>query len=196
MSVITEKEKEMAKLLIKPDSQDCEKWERLFTKYNKKLYYWAYNQLHNQHDAEDVLQNTFIKVSQNLDHIDEEDERKTFNYLITILNNEIKDHIKHESKKPFDTDEIDDMIPAVLGNDQSEVERTVITKAELHDVYRYAMSMDEKYGRPFLMRYFNGVSIQELSEIMGESPRKLSLWISRAKKKIIDYIQREEDKNE
>ena len=60
----------------------------------------------------------------------------------------------------------------------------------------YAMNMDEKYGRPFLMRYFNGVSIQELSEIMGVSPRKLSLWISRAKKKIIDYIQREEDKNE
>ena len=148
MSVTTEKEKEMARLLIKPDSKECEKWERLFTKYNKKLYYWAYNQLHNQHDSEDVLQNTFIKVSQNLDHIDEEDERKTFNYLITILNNEIKDHIKHESKKPFDTDEIDDMVSAVSGDVQSDVERTVITKALNRELGSRMLNITDKNRLP------------------------------------------------
>ena len=178
-----------SKPLVRPDSQECEKWERLFELYNKQLYHKAYQCLHNQQDAEDAVQNTFIKVSQHLDRVDESSPRKALNYLLTILDNEIRDHIRHESRKPAETEQIEDLPAPSLGA-VSEVERAVLTKEDLQSVYQHAMEMDEKYRRVFLLRYFNGCSLQERGELTGEPAGKLSVWLTRARQKILDYIGR------
>ena len=122
------------KPLVKPDSQECEKWQRLFEQYNRVVYHRAYQCLRNQQDAEDAVQNTFIKVSQHLDCIDEANPRKALNYILTILENQIRDHVRHEKRKPEETEQIEEM-PAKSDGDISEVERIVFTKDELRNVY-------------------------------------------------------------
>ncbi len=179
----------MSKPLIKPDSQECEKWERLFEQYNRQLYHRAFQCLRSQQDAEDAVQNTFIKVSQHLDRIDESNPRKALNYMLTILENEIRDHIRHEKRKPTEAEQIEAM-PVSRTTEASEVERIVLTKQELQEIYQQAMTWDEKYWRVFLLRYFNGCSLQEISQLTGEPTDKLSVRLSRARQKILDYINR------
>lgn len=177
------------KPLVKPDSQECEKWQRLFEQYNRVVYHRAYQCLRNQQDAEDAVQNTFIKVSQHLDCIDEANPRKALNYILTILENQIRDHVRHEKRKPEETEQIEEM-PAKSDGDISEVERIVFTKDELRNVYHYVMTLDEKYKMVFLLRYFNGFGLREMAELTGVSAGTLSVWLNRARQKVLDYIRK------
>lgn len=68
-------------------------FEQLFEKYNKILFYYSLKYTHNVEDAEDAVQEIFIKV---LDHIHTYDEKKASfeTWLFTIANNHLKDIMK------------------------------------------------------------------------------------------------------
>ena len=58
----------MSRELIKPTSEEAEKWERIYLAYGAQLYAYAIKTMGNQQDAEDALQATFLKISQLLQY--------------------------------------------------------------------------------------------------------------------------------
>lgn len=68
-------------------------FEQLFEKYNKILFYYSLKYTHNVEDAEDAVQEIFIKI---LDHIHTYDEKKASfeTWMFTIANNHLKDIVK------------------------------------------------------------------------------------------------------
>jgi RNA polymerase sigma-70 factor (ECF subfamily) len=72
-------------MLMKEAGEKRDKLEELYITYRKELYYVAYQILHNHHDAEDVLQNAFIKISKFIDKINEIECKKTRAYLVIIV---------------------------------------------------------------------------------------------------------------
>lgn len=66
-------------------SDDKEKIRQIYHLYQNKMYVVAYQILHNKHDAEDAVQDSFIAIIDNLEKIIEVDCHKTWNYIVTIV---------------------------------------------------------------------------------------------------------------
>ena len=88
----------MSRELIKPTSEEAEKWERIYLAYGAQLYAYAIKTMGNQQDAEDALQATFLKISQNLHRISLINDSRTFNYIYTILQNYMRDQYRRRSR--------------------------------------------------------------------------------------------------
>lgn len=65
--------------------EDKEKFEQLYALYSKEMYEVAYRILHNRHDAEDAVQDSFIAIIDNLEKIKGINCHKIWNYIVTIV---------------------------------------------------------------------------------------------------------------
>ena len=63
------------------------KLERLYMKYKNVMFYVANNILHDKFLAEDAVHQTFIKIYDLLYKINENDCRKTRNFLVIVCRN-------------------------------------------------------------------------------------------------------------
>ena len=69
------------------NSEEKRKLQRLFKAYNQMMLYAADRILNDKDDAEDAVQQAFLRVMNHLDDIDENDEQKTKSYLSIIAQN-------------------------------------------------------------------------------------------------------------
>lgn len=183
----------MRKPLVKPGSADGKKWERLYIKYWKLLYAVAIRRLMNGSDAADAVQTTFEKVSQNLDKIDEADERRTFNYLLSILKNLITDKYRMAKKEQEALTKIQS-VKNPSDELTEDVEQQVFTKLRLEDIIKFVRQMDEIQATVFLLHYLNDISIQDLSEMTGKTNEQLYEILRSVRNKIKKHIREEERK--
>lgn len=82
------------------DSQDQEKFEKIYRHYEQKMFSVAYGILRNVQDAEDAVQDAFEALAGNLSRIEGQDvySRETWAYLMVIVKNKAI-HIYNKNKK-------------------------------------------------------------------------------------------------
>lgn len=181
----------MGKKLYKPTSEASRKLESAYTEYDKQLYSYAYEMTQNKYDAEDAIQTTFEKLAHNLNKIDDVHSNRSFNYIYTILQNTIRDMFRKQSRCPEEAMDIDEMhFPTPQEIDA--VENIVISNLKFEDVLECLYNMDEKYKRPFTLRYFKDYSIDEIALATNQSNATASMQIFRAKQKIKECIDGKE----
>jgi RNA polymerase sigma factor (sigma-70 family) len=111
-----QEEKEFIQELLDPKTQN-EAFQKLLHTYQRPLYYHIRNIVLNHDDTDDVLQNTFIKVFQNLKNF--KGESKLFSWMYRIATNESLTFIKQKAKKNnTSTEEIN---AKIIDNLQSDV---------------------------------------------------------------------------
>ena len=86
-----QEEKEFIQELLNPKTQN-EAFQKLLHTYQRPLYHHIRNIVLNHDDTDDVLQNTFIKVFQNLKNF--KGESKLFSWMYRIATNESLTFIK------------------------------------------------------------------------------------------------------
>ena len=69
------------------DPEEQRKFERVYTEYRQMMFYVANDVLHNEYDAEDAVQQAFMRVMNHLDGVDENDKHKTKSFLSIIAQN-------------------------------------------------------------------------------------------------------------
>ena len=67
--------------------QEKDFFEEIYETYRDEMYRKAYRILKNRHDAEDVVQETFVTLMDNLDVLRGNSPQKNWNYILTILKN-------------------------------------------------------------------------------------------------------------
>lgn len=155
----------------------------IITKYKEKLY-WHIRRLVVVHeDADDVLQNVFIKVWKGLDNFRE--ESRLFTWLYRIATNESITHLQKLKK----TRTIE-----VNHNNEPDLENKVRA-----DVYFDANKLEwklqlaiqtlpDQQRAVFCLRYFDEMPYNEMSEILNVSTGSLKASYHHAAKKIEDYL--------
>ena len=181
----------MSRELIKPTSAEAEKWERIYLAYGAQLYAYAIKTMGNQPDAEDALQATFLKISQNLHRISLVNDSRTFNYIYTILQNYMRDQYRRRSRWREESLEMRELADASPGRGQ-EVDEIVLQKLRVEEVAAYVAQMDEKYRLPFVLKYYNHFTEDEIAATLDLPKGAVAVRIFRAKKKIQDYIRQKE----
>jgi RNA polymerase sigma factor (sigma-70 family) len=176
-----QEEKEFIQELLHPQTQNAA-FEVLLSTYQKPLYHHIRNIVIDHDDADDVLQNTFIKVFQNLKNF--KGDSKLFSWIYRIATNESLTFIKQKAQKnKVSTEELQikiiDNLRADIYFDGNEIQ------LKLHKAIAL---LPEKQQLVFKMKYFQELKYEEISEILGTSIGALKASYHHAVKKIEAYV--------
>lgn len=174
-------EKEFIQQLLNPASQEVA-FQTLLQQYQKPLYHHIRNIVINHDDANDVLQNTFLKVFQHLKNF--KGESKLFSWMYRIATNEAITFINQKAKKNGITSEaLQSKLVENLKSD-SYFDGDAI-QLKLHQAIA---CLPEKQQLVFKMRYFEEIKYEELSEILNTSVGALKASYHHAVKKIEKFM--------
>lgn len=157
-------------------------FKELLTLYKERLY-WHIRKIVLLHDdADDVLQNTFIKVYRNIHNF--KGESKLFSWMYRIATNEAITHLNQTAKrKNMSNEELQQQAISNLKADvyfESEAIQLKLQKA--------IATLPQKQKLVFNMKYFDDVKYAEMSEILQTSEGALKASYHIAVKKIEDYL--------
>ena len=165
------------KALKHSDSKD-EAFTRLVQEYKERIYWHIRKIVLDHDDANDVVQNTFIKVHLNIENFNE--NSTLFTWMYRIATNEALNFIKSKAKKIGLKNE--EWIKAIAENLEADPffdgdEAALILQKEIS-------KLPEKQRIVFNMRYFDGMSYNSISEILDTSVGALKASYHHAVKKI------------
>ena len=152
----------------------------LYTAYERRLYYIALKLLGSREDAEDALHDTFLKISQNLEKIDDVDSNKTYAYIVTILKNTCLDALRRRARRR--TEALDDAACEADGG--ASLQQLAEDRLEAEALARLIEQLPESYRAPLVLRYAMGLSEKETAERLGLHARQVALRVFRAKQKL------------
>lgn len=157
-------------------------FRQLVSLYSKPLYSHIRNIVLNHDDTDDVLQNTFIKVYQNLNNF--KGDSKLFSWMYRIATNEAITFINQRAKKS--------------GISNEELQQKAINNLQADDYFegdaiqlklqQAIAQLPEKQQLVFKMKYFEDLKYEDISEILGTSVGGLKASYHHAVKKIEDFI--------
>lgn len=171
---------------LKSPKEKEEGFRMLVSQYKERLYWHIRKIVIHHDDADDVLQNTFIKVFRNIDSF--KGDSKLYTWLYRIATNEAITFIHKRAKR---------------GNITSqEVQQLAIDRLET-DVYfegdaiqlklqQAIATLPQKQQLVFNMKYFEEHTFEELSEILETSVGGLKSSYHIAVKKITAFVKTNE----
>ena len=177
-----QEEKDFIEELLNPKTQN-QAFQKLLRDYQRPLYNHIRNIVLNHDDANDVLQNTFIKVFQYLKNF--KGESKLFSWMYRIATNEAITFINQKAKRNGTTSEafqskIVDNLTADVYFDGNEIQLKLQKAITL---------LPEKQQLVFKMKYFEEIKYEDMSEILGTSVGALKASYHHATKKIEDFLK-------
>nr|WP_315258250.1 sigma-70 family RNA polymerase sigma factor [uncultured Flavobacterium sp.] len=174
-------EKEFIFSLLNPQTQN-QAFQRLMQDYQKPLYNHVRNIVLNHDDANDVLQNTFVKIFQNLKNF--KGESKLFTWMYRIATNEALTFLNQKAKKSgISSVELQNK---ALENLKADI---YFDGDEIQIKLQKAIALlPEKQQLVFKMKYFEDLKYEEISEILGTSVGALKASYHHAVKKIEAFV--------
>ena len=148
-----------------------ELFHELVRPYEKSLYFAAHSILQNEHDAEDVAQETVLKALRNLHRFRAESKFST--WLVSIALNEARGRLRHERLIQFDSvdavpdEDSGEFTPAVI-SDWREVPLEALERKELREMLQTAIQdLPAMYREVLVLRDVQDFSIAETAAALG-----------------------------
>ena len=161
-------------------------FNKLVAFYTEKLYWQIRKMVLSHDDANDVLQNTFIKAWINIDMFRGDAKLSTWLYKIAI-NESITFLNRQRSMNNISIDDTDIFLISKLEGDEyfdGDEAQIKLQKAIL--------TLPEKQRLVFNMRYYNEMPYDEMSEALGTSVGALKASYHHAVKKIEEILSEED----
>lgn len=157
----------------------------LIRKYQQRIYTHIRKMVIDHDDADDLTQETFVKVWQNLHKFKE--ESKLFTWIYRIATNECLNFLRKKRNKFF--------LPI------ADVSKDLLRKLETSDfisgdeialkLQKVLLTLPEKQRLVFNMKYFDELKYEEISEILKTSVGALKASYHHAVKKIEEAMSKE-----
>ncbi|MGS2741179.1 RNA polymerase sigma factor [Sinomicrobium sp. M5D2P17] len=157
-------------------------FRELVSLYKERLYWHIRRTVIDHDDTDDILQNTFIKIYRNIDKFKE--ESSLFSWMYRIAINESITFLNAKAKrKGIDNAELQESLVANLKAD------TYFSGDEIQLKLQQAIAqLPEKQKLVFNMKYFERVTYEEMSGILGTSVGALKASYHYAVKKIEQFL--------
>lgn len=177
----TDLDKELAGQLLDP-KQRREVFTRIVTTYGEKLYWQIRKMVLNHDDADDILQNTFMKAWANLEYF--RGEAKISTWLFKIAINECITFLnKQRATTSVSLDDTDVYLLERLRSDDYFCGDDIQRKLQ-----EAIIRLPDKQRLVFNMKYFDDMTYEEISQIVGTSTGALKASYHYAVKKIEEYL--------
>lgn len=157
-------------------------FRELVSTYKERLYWHIRRMVTHHEDADDVLQNTFIKVFRSIDKF--KGDSKLYSWMYRIATNEAITFINQRAKKAgISSEEIQNQL---VNNLQADV---YFEGDEIQLKLQKAIAtLPQKQQLVFNMKYFEDITYNDMSEILDTSVGALKASYHHAVKKIEQFL--------
>ena len=159
------------------NKRDLEKeFEAKYNDYGKMLFRIAFLYVGNSADAEDILQDVFIKYLSGRYSFKDSDHEKA--WFIRVTQNKALDFLKRKGRKNISLNDIENF--------------TYEKSTDSADILKEILALPEKYKSSVILYYYNDCSVEEISKILKISKSAVKMRLKRSreilKTELEDYV--------
>ncbi len=164
--------------------------EQLYNEYEQLLYTVAYSYLHDRFNAEDAVQNTFLKLIPHLEKISEIKCPQTRGYLVTITEHICLDTIKSKTNKAeisiyLENENVEELnILDIIPDTYDNSEDNYFEKYEISKLACKLKLLPEISRTTLILYAVEGYSMKEISELEGITMEVVKKRIQRSRKQL------------
>ncbi|MFC5282705.1 RNA polymerase sigma factor [Pedobacter alpinus] len=159
-----------------------EAFSLLLNKYQQKVYWHIRRMVLNHDDADDIVQEVFIKVWKNL--INFRQDAQLYTWLYRIASNECITFLnKKKAKNNIPFDDVSEQLTNYLSEENYFTGDAIQKKLQ-----EALITLPEKQRLVFNMKYFDDMKFQEISDVLGTSVGALKASYHLAVKKIEKHL--------
>ena len=143
--------------------------EILIKKHQQRLFSFIYTKVKDKDVANDIFQDTLIKVIKTLKKGNYNEEGKFLPWVMRIAHNLIIDYFRKNNRMPNfkNSDEFD--IFSIISDDSLNVEKQIIQEQIFDDVRELINELPEEQKEVLIMRMYKDMSFKEISDNTGVS---------------------------
>jgi len=155
----------------------------LVKKYQQRIYAHIRRMVIDHDDANDLVQNTFIKIWSHLDGFRE--DSKLFTWMYRVATNETLGFLKQKKKRFF--------LP--IGNAEAVLQAKLIQEPGINanrlelKLQKAILALPEKQRLVFHMRYYDNMKYEEMSQVLETSVGALKASYHHAVQKVEKYLK-------
>lgn len=150
----------------------------LVNRYQGQVYGLCYRMLGQREDAEDAVQETFVRVLRNLHRWDPEQRFEP--WLFTIAGNRCRTRLAKRMRTP-NSQTLEQPI-----EDNAHLEIAAQHLAE--EVHRALQNVRDEYRQAFVLFHQHEMAYAEIAESMGVPLGTIKTWVHRARREIIKQL--------
>lgn len=151
-----------------------EDFEAFVTKHENKLYRTALTAMGNVSDAEDIMQEAFLRAYKKAPEFESDEHEKA--WLIRVTVNLCKSRLRSPWHKRTET--ILDSYPA--------------SEPEQHELLEQIMALPSKYRTAIHLFYYEGYSVKDISELTGQREATVRSHLTRARQKLKSVLKEDD----
>lgn len=182
-------EKELIKQLKNGNE---EAFNEMVQRYSKKLYYLCLKMLQNERDAEDTVQTVFLKAYMNLSKFEEKSSISTWLYRIgvNVCTDLLRKRKKETATSLYATGPDEEEFALEIPDEKENVEKTVLEKERKEALYQAINTLKPKQKELIVLRDIEGLSYEEIAEILNMNTGTVKSGINRARKALLEKLQK------
>ena len=154
-----------------------EKLETYVTENINKIYRLAFSYVKNEHDAEDIVNESVRRALDGIEQLRNEEFLGTWFFRIVI--NTSNTYLKSKSKLIY----LDEIVENSL---------TTEDKYQDTDLYDAVMKLDSKYRIVIILKFYEDMTIERISEVLDENISTVKTKLYKALKKLRLEIDKED----
>ncbi len=142
----------------------------IIDRYKKRVFDYIRNMVKSEALADDIFQETFIKIVKSLSENRYVESGKLLSWMLRIAHNQVIDYFrktKSEAKVSYDNGEVN-----ILNNKnlvESNVEERIIEKQQHQTIRRLVERLSAEQKEVVILRHYHGLSFKEIAEQTGVS---------------------------
>jgi RNA polymerase sigma factor (sigma-70 family) len=168
--------------LFKEDKQRDQAFTAIVKKYQERIYWQIRRMVVSHQDADDVMQNVFIKAWKGLESFREDSQLFTWLYRIAV-NESLSFLEKQKRTASVSFDDLSESLENTLYSESGFDENKTMWKLQLA-----IQQLPDKQKLVFNLRYFEEMPYEEISQILDTSVGALKASYHYAVKKIEEYM--------
>ncbi len=155
------------------------KFEKIYIKYRRLMFKAAFEILGNAQDAEDAVQDAFVRISDNLEKIGDPDCPQTRNYCVIITRNICFNKLRRNV--PLE-------IPDKLSSEDN-VEETFFSEMGVEILERALKRLSVNYRDILYLTVYEEMSLHQAAEFLGITYENAKSRVKRARKKLAEILK-------
>jgi RNA polymerase sigma-70 factor (ECF subfamily) len=173
---------------------DADAFRRLVERHSRNVFRLAFRMTSNEHDAEDVVQEAFLRAYRNLERFEERAHFGSWLYRIAV--NCAYDSLRtrerrQENAEPMGTDDASDGPAAEVPSSDPTPDRLVFGGEVRTRVALAMRRMSALEKSAFTLRHFEGMSIEEISRALDLDASAAKQSVFRAVRKVRNTLGRD-----
>jgi len=155
----------------------------LVNRYKNKAFSMLKRMLKNEFDAEEILQDCFLKAYKSLNNFKGEAKFSTWFYRI-VYNSALTKLSSQKRRTETEMTSVEDHINLESEYNSNEIEKMDVN----HLIHKTISKLPERYSAIITMFYLNEMTIDEISEVMEISISNVKVMLFRSRNALRDLI--------